>query len=404
MAPNPSSKKSIFIMGMVTIFVIVGTTIISLLARGYRLNLQNGPILSPTGLISATSKPKSASVYLNNRLFTATDDTINLPPGDYTIKIAKDGYLPWEKNIQVKSEIVYQTDTDLFRSAPDLRPISLTGAINPSASPDNTKIAFAVASASATKDNGLYLYENNNLPLPLVKSSPKLLSQNLPGIDWSKADFTFSPNSRQLLVTFKLTNTHYLFNLDTFANNRQLYDITPQLSIILTDWVNQEKEIINSKFDRVPTDLKAMISTTSAKDILFSSDTANELILYLASSSGQLKSQLPNPPPAQSTQKQQRQIKKDFYYVYDPKEDTNFEIGPQNDVQYPSWLPNTNDIVYVSHNEIKVIEYDGTNEQKLYGGNFNQKLIVPSLDGTHLITITSTYPGASDNLYAITIK
>lgn len=391
-------------MVMVTTFVILGTAIISLLARGYRLNLQNGPILSPTGLISATSTPKSASVYLNNRLFTATDDTINLPPGDYTIKIAKDGYLPWEKNIQVKNEVVYQTDADLFRSAPDLRPISLTGAINPAASPDNTKIAYAVASASATKDNGLYLYENNNLPFPLVKSSPKLLSQNSASIDWSKAEFVFSPNSRQLLANFKSTGAHYLFNLDTFANNRQLYDITPQLSIIISDWNRQEQEIASARYDRLPKDLQALVSTTSAKDILFSSDTTNELIFYLASNSGQLRSQLPQPPPAQSTQPQQRQVKKDYYYVYDPKDDTNFEIGSKDDIQYPSWLPNTNDIVYVSHNEIKVIEYDGTNEQKLYGGNFNQKLIVPSLDGTHLITITATYPGAPENLYAITIK
>ena len=35
------------------------------------------------------------------------------------IKIVKDGYLHWQKNIEVKKEIAYQTSTQLFRSSHD---------------------------------------------------------------------------------------------------------------------------------------------------------------------------------------------------------------------------------------------------------------------------------------------
>lgn len=401
---EPNTKQSVLIMIMVAAIVISGTVIISLFARGYRVSIKNGPVLSPTGLISATSKPKSASVYINDRLFTATDDTINLPPGDYDIKIVKDGYLPWEKNVKIKSETVYQTDADLFRSVPDLSPITLSGAVNPVVSPDNSRIIYAVASASATRDNGLYLYETSS-PLPLVKTSPKFLSPNLPGLDWSKAVFTFSPNSHQVLAAFKTPEANLLLNLDSPISDRQLNDITAQLPIIKQDWQKQESDLIITRLDLIPKDLKPYVSTDSAKNILFTAGTGYNMLFYLASADGQLKDHIIDPPPpGQSTQKQSRDLKKDNYYVYDIKDDTNFWIAKKDDLQNVTWLPNSNDLVFVADNEIKAEEYDGTNIQKLFGGNFEKSILNPSLDGSQVITLTAAYPGAPLNLYAITIK
>jgi len=134
--PQQSTNKSLLITISVFLFIITSTFLITLIARGYQLDFNQPSGIKATGLLSATSKPKSASVYIDDRLFTATDDTINLPPDEYHIKIVKDGYLPWEKTIQIKKETVYQTDTQLFRSVPDLKPITFTGALNPQASPD----------------------------------------------------------------------------------------------------------------------------------------------------------------------------------------------------------------------------------------------------------------------------
>ena len=143
MVTSPSDRKSLAVMAFVFSLVIFGTLAVSYLARWYQISFRQGPTLTSTGLLSVTSKPKSASVYINDRLTTATDDTLNLPPGDYHIKITKDGYLPWDKDIQIKKEVVFQTDAQLFRSAPDLKPITYAGAINPTISNDGSKVIFA---------------------------------------------------------------------------------------------------------------------------------------------------------------------------------------------------------------------------------------------------------------------
>lgn len=397
---NPD-KKSLSIIMLVLVLIIGATYGISFFARGYQISTKGKVSFLATGIISATSKPKGASVYIDEKLITATDDTINLPPKEYTIKIVKDGYLPWQKTIQVKKEIVYQTDTQLFRSAPDLKPVTLTGAINPSVSPNNSLVIFSVASASAVKDNGLYLLGLNDGPSFLIKNQPKQLSSNLPNIDWSKFTFTFSPNSKQVLAKNITNNVNYLINLDNSTDYKNLYDVTAKLSLIKEEWNAQEQQIIKAKIISLPIEIQALISTNSAKNIVFNSDETK--VLYLAQINGNLKKDLISPPPAQSTQNQVRDIKKDNYYVYDLKDGTNFLIGSK-DLYNLNWLANSNNLVYVEDQKIQTVEYDNTNKQTLFAGNFNKDAVYPWLDGNKIITLTAPYSNAQENLYSISVR
>lgn len=405
MVASSTDKKSLLILLSVLTFVIGGTFLISVLARGYQINFfnfKNGSIITSSGLLSATSRPKGASVYIDNRLQTATDDTLNLPPGDYQVKIVKDGYLPWEKTVSIKKEVVFQTDSQLFRSTPDLKPITLTGAINPALSPDETKIAYAVASASAAKDNGLYVFELSSTPIPLGRDAPRQLATNFPGIDWSKYTFVFSPNSRQILASNAVSGVSYLLSLDQPVTLANLIDVTPRLSLIQADWQAQEKTIINNSLEEIPLPIKSLVSTDSSKH--FDINSTGDKILYLASRDGQIPDHIIPAPPAQSTQKQDRSIKKDNYYVYDVKDDTNFLIGSKQDIQNPSWLPASNSILFTQGDAIMVIEYDATNKSTLFAGNFNHDIVFPWTDGSRIVTLTSPWNGAQENLYSITIR
>jgi hypothetical protein len=401
MNSNPT-RHSLIVFLSVAFSISLSTYVISLLARGYQFSLKNGLTLNPTGIISAVSKPKGASVFVNDKLITATDDTINLSPGEYKLRISKDGFLPWEKNITIKKETVYQADIQLFSSVPDLKPITLTGAINPSVNADNSKIVYAVASASATKDNGLYLMESSGLPISLLRSDSRQLSPNTATINWSEFTYTFSPNSRQILASNPKTKVNYLVSLDTPVSSQKLTDITTELKDIKTEWQTQTSLIINTKLERVPKEIRQLIATDSAQHIQFSSD--DNKILYLSQKDEEIKPDLITPPPAQSTQIQERQVKSGNYYVYDIKDDTNFLIGAKDKISQISWLANSNNLVFVQDQNLKVIDYDGTNKQTIFAENFDANCIATWNDGSKIIILTKPYPSAPKNLYAISIK
>ncbi|MDD3002532.1 MAG: PEGA domain-containing protein [Candidatus Shapirobacteria bacterium] len=395
------SKRSLLVIFFVLIFIIVTTIGITFFANGYQISTKGKISFLATGIISATSKPKSASVYVDDKLLATTDNAINLPPGNYNIKIVKDGYLPWQKNIQVQKEIAYQTNTQLFRSSPDLKPLTVTGAINPAVSPDGSLVVFSVASASAAKTNGLYLIGLSDNVVFLIKNEAKQLSSNLPNLDWSKFTFTFSPNSKQILAHNNTNNSNYLIDLSTTTDFKNLYDVTAKLSLIKEDWNLQEQQIIKTNLSLLPAELQPFISTNSAKNTAFNID--NTMVLYLAQIDGNLKKDIISPPPAQSTQTQSRDIKKDNYYIYDLKDDTNFWLGTK-DLYRPQWIANSNNLIYIEDQKIQTIEYDHTNQQTLFAGNFNKDAVYPWLDGSKIITLIAPYSNAQENLYSITIK
>ncbi len=153
---------------------------------------------------------------------------------------------------------------------------------------------------------------------------------------------------------------------------------------------------------KIPTELQSLISTDSAQDIQVSA--SEDKILYLAQKDGNLVNEIITPPPAQSTQTQSRDVKQGNYYVYDLKDDTNFLIGSKEDIINPSWLVSSDNILFSNQQNIKVADYDGTNQQTLYVGNFDPKNVFPVIDGSKIMILISPYQGAPENLYTISIR
>jgi hypothetical protein len=238
--------------------------------------------------------------------------------------------------------------------------------------------------------------------LALSKNTPRQISGNYYGIDWSKATFTFSPDSRQVLATFTTSNSHYLLNLDNQITANSLIDITPKLSLIKNEWQATEKNIIETRIERLPVAIRPFVSTESARHISISSN--DDKIFYLAASDSAIPTGIITPPPAQSTQAQSRDIKKDNFYIYDLKDDTNFLVGSRNSILNPFWLYNSDNLIYINNNSIIASDYDSTNKATLFAGNIISNLVFPWADGTKIIVLTSAYSGSTENLYAITIR
>lgn len=93
---------------LLVIIVILGsTTLLYLFLAGWRPSFiftESSPTfeVKQTGMISAKSDPQGANVYLDGKLLTATNNTLSgIQPGKHKLRIVKNGYVDWEKEIEV---------------------------------------------------------------------------------------------------------------------------------------------------------------------------------------------------------------------------------------------------------------------------------------------------------------
>src|ERR1039457_3144585 len=108
--PQHSAKKQILISLSILLLLITVTVFVILYGKGYRLLIQHGATITKTGILNLSSDPTGAQVYINDHLTTATNNSLNLPPGKYNVKIQKDGYLEWQKDFEIKREVVSNAD------------------------------------------------------------------------------------------------------------------------------------------------------------------------------------------------------------------------------------------------------------------------------------------------------
>ncbi|HWY79333.1 MAG TPA: PEGA domain-containing protein, partial [Candidatus Sulfotelmatobacter sp.] len=163
-----SVKKQVLISLSILILLITATILLILYGKGYRLFVQHGePTISKTGILNISSDPNGAQVFIDGHLTTATNNSLNLTPGTYSITIVKDGYLDWKKDFQIQKEVVSNAFATLYPKAPSLQSISTFGIKSAILDPTGTKLAFNIASRSALQ-NGIYVYDMTSHSFPIL--------------------------------------------------------------------------------------------------------------------------------------------------------------------------------------------------------------------------------------------
>jgi hypothetical protein len=303
-------------------FVVIGTYIAIQFGKGYRPSRQG---MAGTGLLAANSFPPGAEVYIDGKLSTATDDTLNLPPSEYEVELKKLGYLPWKKRLTVLEQLVTQTNAELFRAVPSLSPLTLSGVANLKPSPNGQKIAYAVASASAQAKKGLYVADLTPSNFPgTTNPQPKQIAKEINGFDFTTANLLWSPDSNQILVSFD-SDADSVLLLDANSLNQidELPDVSVRLSVILSEWEEEIAIRETKQFALLPEPMQ-LIATSSAKNVYFSPN--EEKMFYTATASATIPEGIIPPLPASNTQPQERTLNPGTLYVYDLKEDRNFAI------------------------------------------------------------------------------
>jgi len=411
---NSNVNKQTGILIGILFFLFSATLAVIFYGKGYRFNFDQGkPEFSGTGLLVATSNPDGAGVFINNHLTNATNSTINLTPAEYTVKISKEGYFPWEKKIKIQKEVVSKVDALLIPKAPKLENITTIGVSNPILDPSQTKLAYTVASQTLKK-NGIYILDLSNRPILTLQSASTQISDDTIA-DFSTSSLSWSPDGNEILATTSAKST-YLLKTNSFNQTPQ--DVTATLSSIDTAWNKDIAEKKKSLISGLNKDLQKVIAE-NFEILSWSLDETK--ILYQASESGTIPLVIKPRLLGIEATPEQREIRKGETYAYDIKEDKNYKLDIENlpagrqglifgsgNYQGPQplvWFPDSKHLILVHNKKIELMDYDGTNITTIYAGPFVDNYVFPWPNGSKIIILTNLgNPDIAPNLYTIGLK
>ncbi len=155
------------------------TPLVVLYGIGYRAQFNNVDPL-PVGVILVETEPKGADVLVNGTLIGRSPEALpNLPKGNVTVTVKKEGYATWEKTVAVEpGHAVEMRDIRLFPTKPTVTTLKSEASLF-SMAPN--RILLAVV----TKNNMLSIIDQNNAAIGrslILKSIPKSLLWS-PGSD-----------------------------------------------------------------------------------------------------------------------------------------------------------------------------------------------------------------------------
>ncbi len=365
------------------------TTTLFLYVYGVRINkpAQDPVNLTQTGMVSAKSIPTSGSVYLDDNLMTATDDTISgITPGIHKIRIIKNGFTQWEKQIEVFPELVTDITAILIAQSPRLEPLTTTGAKNPAISPTLTKLAFF---SQDSEKPGVWVIPLTQTGITLFKSNPNIVLLDTKLTKYSEGQtIEWSPDEEDLIIQGP-NNIYYLVNLATgvaeaIANPEQIkQDWQTKLTAKRQDFIN--------KLD-IPDNIKQL---AISKQAIWSPD--EKKFLYTNQNGEDLEYKVYNlekPIP-----------------VGEKVETTVFITKTKALQPAVSWYSDSFHLVMVEGDVTKdqkglisLIRIDGTNKTELYNSVLHSNKVFSTPSGDKVIIWTSFKSNDKSDLYTLSIR
>lgn len=191
------NHRRIISLTFILIFII-GSPLLILYTAGYRYNLKKGTI-QKTGALVLETTPNRANIFLNNKdINEKTPARLNhILPEEYKVKIEKEEYYPWQKNLTIRSqETTFAEDIVLFKkSQPEL---IIDNQINWIKFSPNRN--WAVYSITEFEQDYLYLINLKNEKTKLIFNNNGKLKNSK--ILWAQDDSKFILNSDKNLFIY----------------------------------------------------------------------------------------------------------------------------------------------------------------------------------------------------------
>ena len=212
------TKRTRTILFYICVFLfILVTPFVVLYSQGYRIDLNpptGGEKITKTGGFFLKIEPKQAEIYINEKLIKKTDFFFgsvlieNLLPKKYDVSIKKEGYQDWEKNLEVKENLVTEAKNIVLIPKNLNFQVLAEGIKNSFLAPDERKMILK----KENKDGwyiSLFDLENNT---ESVLTEEKNLSQK-------KVDFLnlqWSSDSKKILLETAIAKNqkYFVFELE----------------------------------------------------------------------------------------------------------------------------------------------------------------------------------------------
>lgn len=136
-------KKRVIWYSFSFVALVIASIIMLLISRGYYYDFETSSF-KKNGAIYVKSIPRDTNIYINNELKKKkTPASISLPEASYKIRIEKDGFIPWSKNISIKEGYVtWENYIFLILEKRTKENITENGIKNYLISPSKNKIAY----------------------------------------------------------------------------------------------------------------------------------------------------------------------------------------------------------------------------------------------------------------------
>ncbi len=393
---NPKKKitfKKLGYMDTLLTFIILGgiTALLYLYTSGYRLDRNEEGLIDveKTGMVGVKSVPDGASVYLDGKLKTATDDTISgIAPGKHDIRIVKNGFLEWTKEIEIFEQLVTDITAILVTQSTRLEPLTNTGAKFPSMSPSLNKLAYF---SSDKEKPGIWVIPLTGVNIGLFRTNPVVAIQDTRYTTYSNGEeIIWSPDEKNLLVRLP-NDTYYLVNLDN--NTAQT---TLKSEEIMSEWkedlLKKRENFINNSVFIVPEEI---IKIALSDEAYWAPD--EKKFLYTKQNGDMLE-----------------------YWVYNFE--TPIPVGEKveslvfsTNVNEPqpkvTWYTDSFHLIMVEgdiENEkkgtVSLIRIDGSNKTEIYNNTLYSDKAFSSPGGDKVIILTSFKSGDQTDLYTVSIR
>ena len=187
--------------GLISCAIILATTVLLFAAYGYGVN-SKGQIIQ-SGLVFVSSAPAPASISLNGQLnSSSTNARLQIPAGQYTLKLTRNGYRPWIRSLGVEGGSVEHFDYPILFPTKIVTTTLKQYAAQPgltTQSPNGQWLLTQDASNSDTFDEyNLSNPKQLTTTLPLTLTVPNnLFSSTQPTVSWDMVSW-FGDNSHAI--------------------------------------------------------------------------------------------------------------------------------------------------------------------------------------------------------------